>query len=51
LPAATSAAVTVGEHRGILWRVVAPATLVVAALAVGSYFYSLLSKLAENKAR
>jgi tetratricopeptide (TPR) repeat protein len=39
LPAATSAAVTVGEHRGILWRVVAPATLVVAALAVGSYFY------------
>ena len=39
VPIATSAAVSVGEHRGILWRVVAPATLVVAALAVGSYFY------------
>ena len=39
LPAATSAAVSVGEHRGILWKVVAPVTIVVAALAVGSYFY------------
>jgi eukaryotic-like serine/threonine-protein kinase len=39
VPIATSTAVSVGEHRGILWRMVAPATLVVAALAVGSYFY------------
>jgi len=39
LPAATTAAVGVGEHRGILWKVVAPATLVVATLAAGSYFY------------
>jgi tetratricopeptide (TPR) repeat protein len=39
LPAATSAVVGLGAERGILWRVVTPATLVVAALAVGSYFY------------
>jgi len=39
VPIVTSTAVSAGEHRVILWRVVAPATLVVAALAVGSYFY------------
>jgi tetratricopeptide (TPR) repeat protein/predicted Ser/Thr protein kinase len=39
LPAATSAVVGLGAGRGILWKVVAPATLVVAALAAGGYFY------------
>jgi eukaryotic-like serine/threonine-protein kinase len=39
LPAATSAVAGLGAARGILWKVVAPATFVFAALAVGGYFY------------
>jgi eukaryotic-like serine/threonine-protein kinase len=39
LPAATSAAVSVGKQGGIPWKVVVPATLFVAALAAGGYFY------------
>jgi eukaryotic-like serine/threonine-protein kinase len=39
LPAATSAAVSVGKQSGMPWKVFVPASLVVAALAVGSYFY------------
>jgi serine/threonine protein kinase/Flp pilus assembly protein TadD len=39
LPAATDKVVGVGEKRGIRWKVIVPATLVVAALAAGSYFF------------
>jgi serine/threonine protein kinase len=39
LPAATSGAVSAGKQGGIRWKVVVPATVVVAALAVGTYFY------------
>jgi tetratricopeptide (TPR) repeat protein/predicted Ser/Thr protein kinase len=36
---ATAAVVTVGERRGIRWKVIIPAALVAAALAGGGYFY------------
>lgn len=36
---ATAAVVTVGERRGIRWKVMIPAALVAAALAGGGYFY------------
>src|SRR5258708_6234992 len=39
LPAATSAAVSVGKQGGIPWKGVVPAALFVAALAAGGYFY------------
>jgi eukaryotic-like serine/threonine-protein kinase len=39
LPAATSAAVSVGKQSGIPWKVVVPAALFVAAFAAGGYFY------------
>jgi len=39
LPAATSAAVSVGKQGGKPWKVLVPAALVVAALAAGGYFY------------
>jgi serine/threonine protein kinase/Tfp pilus assembly protein PilF len=38
IPSATSAPVGVDEQRGIRWKVIVPATFVVAALAVGIYF-------------
>jgi serine/threonine protein kinase/predicted Zn-dependent protease len=49
LPVATSAVVGLGAERGILWKVVAPATLVVAALASGSYFYFHRTPKLSNK--
>jgi eukaryotic-like serine/threonine-protein kinase len=39
LSAATSTAVSAGRQGGIRWKVVVPATVVVAALAAGGYFY------------
>jgi serine/threonine protein kinase/tetratricopeptide (TPR) repeat protein len=39
LPIATSAAVSVGEHRGIRWKVFVPAATAVVALVAGGYFY------------
>ena len=39
LPAATSAAVSVGKQDGIPWKMIVPVTVVVAALATGTYFY------------
>ena len=39
LPAATSTASGEGEPRGIRWKLFVPGTLVIAALAAGSYFY------------
>jgi serine/threonine protein kinase/tetratricopeptide (TPR) repeat protein len=39
VPIATSAAVGVGEHRGIRWKVLVPAIIAMLALAVGSYLY------------
>jgi eukaryotic-like serine/threonine-protein kinase len=39
LTAATSTAVSAGKQGGIRWKVVVPATVLVAALAVGTYFY------------
>jgi eukaryotic-like serine/threonine-protein kinase len=39
LPAATSAGVDAGEQRRILWKVIVPAAVAVAVLAVGGYFY------------
>jgi eukaryotic-like serine/threonine-protein kinase len=39
VPTGTSAVVGADEQRGIWWKVVVPAVLAIAALAVGSYFY------------
>ena len=39
LPVARSASVGEGVRRGIYWKVVVPAALVIAALAASSYFY------------
>ena len=39
VPATTSAVAGLGEQRGIRWRVVVPATIVVVALAASGYFY------------
>jgi serine/threonine protein kinase len=39
LPAATSAAVSIGKQSGIPWKVVVPATFVVTVLAASAYFY------------
>jgi tetratricopeptide (TPR) repeat protein/predicted Ser/Thr protein kinase len=39
LPAATSAAVSVGKQGGIRWRVVVPAAIAIVALAAAGYFY------------
>ena len=49
VPAATSAAVGVGERRGIRWKAIVPAALAVVALAVGSYFiFHRTSKLTDK---
>jgi tetratricopeptide (TPR) repeat protein/predicted Ser/Thr protein kinase len=39
LPAATTAAVSVGKQDGIPWKLIVPVTVVVAAMAAGTYFY------------
>jgi serine/threonine protein kinase/tetratricopeptide (TPR) repeat protein len=39
VPLATSAGVPEGNQRGILWKVVIPAALLIAALAASGYFY------------
>jgi tetratricopeptide (TPR) repeat protein len=39
VPATTGAAAALGEKRGIPWKVLVPAALLVAGLAAGTYFY------------
>ncbi|MGC2278868.1 MAG: protein kinase [Candidatus Acidiferrales bacterium] len=39
VPAATGAVAALGEKRGIPWKVLVPAALLVAAFAAGTYFY------------